>query len=329
MSRLLENKSVLITGGTGSLGSAVVRRIANGEFGRPQAVTIFSRDELKQAVMRSQYKDTDYMQFVIGDVRDTESLIDVVREADIIIHAAALKRVETCEKFPDEALQTNYIGASNIVKLVKHTDNRVECVIGVSSDKGAKPLNVYGMTKALQEQRIIIANYECPGVRFSCVRYGNVMGSRGSVIPIWQEQVRKGEPVTVTDPGMTRFLITLDQAVDTIIACIETTAGAEVYVPYDLPAASIGDMARVIGNGGSNIKIIGRGRGEKTHETLVTEDEAARTIIRGDYYVVTEYQQDRPALPGEYISSEYVIDADALRELLVAEGVIKQQELRV
>lgn len=324
MSKLLEGKSVLITGGTGSLGSALVKRIVTGEYGTPRAVTIFSRDELKQANMAAEYKHTAYLRFVIGDVRDYNSVVNVVRDADIIFHTAAMKRVESCESFPDEAVNTNYWGASNIVRAIKTVRNNVECVVGVSSDKGTKPLNVYGMTKALQEHRLLIANKEWPATRFVCVRYGNVMGSRGSVIPIWQAQAELGEQITITDPTMTRFLLSLDQAVDTLMAALETARGGEVYIPYSLPAATIGDLALVVAGGDATPRVTGRGRGEKMHETLITDDEARRTIKRSGYYIVTNKLQPKPILEGEYISSDYVLEVEELRELMLGLGVIQQ-----
>lgn len=321
---LFDGKVLLITGGTGSLGGALVKRIAGGSCGIPRKMVIYSRDELKQAMMASEYKGIDYMRYVIGDVRNYASVVDVIRESDVVIHTAAMKRVGACESFPDEAIMTNYMGASNIVRAIKEVNNHVECVVGVSSDKGAKPLNVYGMTKALQEHRFIIANRECPDVRFVCVRYGNVMGSRGSVIPIWQEQISNNMPITVTDPTMTRFLLSLDQAVDTLLAAFEYEESAEVYVPYDLPATRIGDMAELMCNGNkSKLRLIGKQRGEKMHETLITEDEVRRTIKRGNYYAITDALQPAPAINKEYISSDYVLNLPELKAFLIEQGVLK------
>lgn len=323
MNNLLDNKSLLITGGTGSLGSAIVRRVVTGEYGLPKAITIFSRDELKQADMAEMYRDCDYIHFVIGDVRDFQSLVDVVRDADIIVHAAAMKRVEACERFPDEALKTNYLGASNIIRAIEYVPNEVECVVGVSSDKGTKPLNVYGMTKALQEQRLIAANNGISKTRFICVRYGNVMGSRGSVIPIWQKQIKEGGPVTITDPSMTRFLISLDQAVDTLFDAILHAEKGEIYIPHSLPAASIGDIAdAVIGGNDCAVQIVGRGSGEKIHETLITSEEVERTIIRDKYYVVTGAVQPNLVIDKEYISNDYVLNAKKLRVFLLSQKII-------
>lgn len=324
MNRILEGKSILITGGTGSLGNAIVRRIATGEYGEPRTVAIFSRDELKQSIMTTEYKQKDYMRFIIGDVRDYHSLFGALWGMDYVIHAAAMKRVEACERFPDEAVKTNYIGASNLVNAVKEIKTHIECVVGVSSDKGAKPLNTYGMTKAMQEQRLIKANFEYPNTRFVCVRYGNVMGSRGSVIPIWQEQIKKGQPITITEPSMTRFLISLDQAVDALFEAIISAKKGEVYIPYSLPSTTMGDLAKImLGGRELPIVIIGKGRGEKMHETLITEDEAERTTVRGDYYVVTDSVQAKPALEKEYISSDYVLPPAEIKAMLIKLGTIQ------
>lgn len=310
---VLENKAILITGGTGSLGTAVVRRIDTGEFGKPKSVIIFSRDELKQSNMA---KDYPWLKFVIGDVRDYKTIYDAIRGVDIIIHVAALKRVGTCEKFPDEAVATNYWGASNIVRAIKESQSLCECVVGISSDKGVEPLNVYGTTKALQEKRLMVANDEYPLTRFVCVRYGNVVGSRGSVIPIWLEQIKQNKPITVTDPQMTRFFISLDIAVDTIIAAITTANRGEVYVPANLSAAYIGTLARVLSGGNHDIKIVGKNIGEKMHETLITKSEVMTTTLRDGYFVVTQQKQVPPALRKEYVSSNYLVGDTELMKLM-------------
>lgn len=321
---LLTNKIVLITGGTGSLGTALVKCIATTKYGTPKAVIIYSRDELKQAQMAQQYH-YKWLFFIIGDVRHYHSLYTAVKGVDIVIHAAAMKRVETCEKFPDEAVATNYTGASNLVQAIKILGGHVECVVGISSDKGAKPLNVYGMTKALQESRLVVANNEDIGkTRFVCVRYGNVVSSRGSVIPVWQQQLSENKPITVTDPNMTRFFISLDNAVDTIMTAIKDGKAGDVYIPADLPAGTIGDLAVVLNNGRkNNIEVIGKNRGEKMHETLITDDEVFRTIKRNGYYIIKMQVQDYLVLNKEYVSSDYVLSYPDLRKLMVQYGVVK------
>src|SRR5439155_5914174 len=220
----LANRRVLITGGTGTLGRALVRRLLTGELGRPARVTVFSRDEAKQHSMRLAYKNRraatdeiiyqnaqDLLAFRIGDVRDDASVFMAARDADVIFNAAALKQVPTCEHFPFEAVQTNVMGPENIVRAIACAGARVELVVGISTDKACKPINVMGMTKALQERIFIQANLKCHGARFVCVRYGNVLASRGSVVPLFLDQICHGGPVTVTLQEMTRFLLTIDQ----------------------------------------------------------------------------------------------------------------------
>lgn len=320
MSRLVEGLNVLISGGTGSLGTALVKRLLAGY--NPHQIIIFSRDELKQANMKSAFND-GRLEFVLGDVRDYPAVASALSQAHIVINAAALKRVEVCEKHPDEAIATNYMGAANIVRAIRELRLQVQTLISIGSDKGARPLNVYGMTKALQEARFLVANVECPWCRFIGVRYGNVMGSRGSVVPIWLEQIRNDKAITVTDPDMTRFLISLDQAVDTILTALELAMPGEVYIPK-IPAAKIGDMANAIGNGNGYLTI-GKGKGEKMHEILITEEEAERTLDSGDYYVITKSNQKGPALKGEYISYDHLISRSEVQDLFIKYGFIKEK----
>lgn len=226
----LDNKRVLITGGTGSLGKVLVRRILSGQLGSPQSVIVFSRDEAKQHEMRMDYLNhraaTDEviyhnfertLQFKIGDVRDFHSVAQALRSVDIVFNAAALKQVPACEYFPFEAVKTNIEGAENIVRAITELELAVESVVAISTDKACKPTNVMGMTKAIQERIFLAANISCPKTRFIAVRYGNVLASRGSVVPLFIDQIAAGGPVTLTDKNMTRFLLTLDQAVDTVL----------------------------------------------------------------------------------------------------------------
>lgn len=324
MSQLLKNKSILITGGTGSLGTALVRRISTGEWGEPQALTVFSRGELKQAVMAENHWSCEYLRFIIGDVQDYSSVLDALRGVDIVIHAAAMKRIETCGKFPEEAMATNFGGACNIIDAIKAGDKGVECVVGISSDKGADPLNFYGLTKAAMELRFRVANDEYPSTRFVCVRYGNVMGSRGSVIPIWQEQIKNKKPITITDPDMTRFLISLDRAVDTIMAVIATGNGGDVYIPHSLPAATVGALAEALSDGRDcTINIIGKRPGEKMHETLITKTEIGHVVRRDGYYVVARERQNTAVIEKEYVSCDYLVTMDELHRVLEESGVMK------
>ncbi len=332
----LEGKRVLVTGGTGSLGRMVVRRLLTGEMGRPAKIIVFSRDEAKQHYMRLEYlhrsQATDeviyqnfqeLLTFRIGDVRDYSSVLRAVREADVVFHAAALKQVPTCEYFPFEAVLTNVVGPQNVVRAVQENANPVELVVGISTDKACKPVNVMGMTKALQERIFVEANQYSPHTRFMCVRYGNVIASRGSVVPLFLEQIRQGGPVTVTLEEMTRFLLSLDRAVDTVFAAVCTGQPGETYVPK-VPAARIVDLAEVLIDGRDiPIAFTGIRPGEKVHEIMISEEECYRTVERGDYYVVCPILPelrsepiDQPALAGEYSSANVTLDYDGLRELL-------------
>jgi FlaA1/EpsC-like NDP-sugar epimerase len=331
-----DGKRVLVTGGTGSLGSVVVRRLLRGEMGRPARVTVFSRDEAKQNEMRLSYLDrpaaTDdviytnsqqILSFRIGDVRDYPALLAAVQQADVVIHAAALKQVPSCEYFPLEAVRTNIEGAANLVRAIRESGTPVETVVGISTDKACKPVNVMGMTKAIMERVLVEANLEVPSTRFLCVRYGNVVASRGSVVPLFLEQIARGGPVTVTTEEMTRFLLSLDRAVDTVFAAIATGRRGETYVPR-VPAARMVDVAEaMIGGRAVRIAITGVRPGEKTHEIMVSEEECHRTITRGEYYVILPILPElrggeafTPALAEEYSSSEVTLRGEALRALI-------------
>ncbi len=295
----LHGKRILVTGGTGSLGKTLVKRLLTGEMGVPSKIIIFSRDEAKQFFMRLEfqkrraatddlvYRDFEQvLDFRIGDVRDFGSVASVLRSSDVVINAAAMKQVPTCEYFPYEAVRTNINGAENIVRAIQEHTLLVETVVGVSTDKACKPVNAMGMTKAVQERIFIQANMRCPGTRFVCVRYGNVLASRGSVVPFFHDQIRQGGPVTITTPDMTRFLLTLDAAVDTIFAAIRTGFPGEIYVPH-APSARIVDIATaLIGNRRIEQVITGIRPGEKIHESLVSDDESVRTVERGRWYAI-------------------------------------------
>jgi UDP-glucose 4-epimerase len=240
----LEGKRVLVTGGTGSLGKLLVRRLLGGEMGDPEKVIVLSRDEAKQHEMRLDHLHrraaTDEvifrnfqqrLEFRIGDVRDFASVAGALRDADVVVNAAAMKQVPTCEYYPFEAVQTNIAGAENIVRAIQQHDLPVETVVGVSTDKACKPVNVMGMTKAVQERVFIQGNMRCASTRFVCVRYGNVLASRGSVIPLFHAQIHAGGPVTITSKEMTRFLLSLHEAVDTVFAAIRGGQRGETYIP--------------------------------------------------------------------------------------------------
>lgn len=332
-----EGKRVLITGGTGSLGKVLTRRILSGERGTPERVIIFSRDEAKQHEMRMAYLHrrvaTDEiifhnferaLEFVIGDVRDARSVASVCARADIVFNAAALKQVPSCEYFPYEAVRTNVEGPQNIVSVIRDLRLPVETVVGISTDKACKPVNVMGMTKALQERIFISANLESE-TRFVCARYGNVLASRGSVIPLFHSQIRAGGPVTITTPDMTRFLLSLEQAVDTVFAVVADGRAGETYVPK-VPAALVTNIAKaLIGERDVECKLVGIRPGEKVHESLISEEEATRTVSRGDYYAIrpmlteiTAPDDAPPALAGEFSSDRFVMDYDGTLQLLQA-----------
>ena len=240
-----------------------------------------------------------------------------MRGIDIVFNAAALKQVPTCEYFPEQAFATNCLGSANLIQALREHDYPVEVVVGVSTDKACKPINAYGMTKALAERLFVGANLETRGTRFVCVRYGNVLASRGSVIPLFLEQIANGGPVTITVPEMTRFLLSLDAAVDTVFAALATARQGETLVPR-APAATVLNLAKaMIGHRRIPVRVIGIRPGEKIHEIMVSEEEASRTIARGDCYAVLpmlpelirhEDQRVRPALHKEFSSGDAVLD---------------------
>jgi FlaA1/EpsC-like NDP-sugar epimerase len=306
-------------------------------MGRPATVVIFSRDEAKQHFMRLQHQNVatatdeviyknakDALQFHIGDVRDRWSLASVLSNADIVINAAALKQVPTCEYYPTEAVRTNVLGPENIVSIIETQKLPIKIVVGVSTDKACKPVNVMGMTKAIQERVFIQGNMRCRDTRIVCVRYGNVLASRGSVIPLFHEQIRRGGPVTITTPEMTRFLLSLDDAVDTIFAAVREGEPGDTYIPR-APAARMTELAKVlIGDRPIKTVITGIRPGEKVHEILISEEEAQRVEDRGRFYAIRsllpEVQGQRGsavALGKEYSSSDDVLEESALRDLLI------------
>ena len=301
---IIKGKRILVTGGTGSMGKTFVHRVLTGELGTPKKVIVFSRDEAKQHDMRMAYLHrtvtTDevifnnfrnVLEFRIGDVRDYGDMCSALKDSEIVVNAAALKQVPTCEYFPAQAILTNCIGAANIARAIEENGYPVETVVGISTDKACKPVNVMGMTKSLQERILVAANVLNPKTRFICVRYGNVLASRGSVIPLFHDQIRNGGPVTVTHPKMTRFLLTLDQAVDTVFAALRAARSGETFIPR-APSASVMNIAKaLVGARRIPIRITGVRPGEKLHEVLVSEEEVHHCVKRGDYYVI------RPMLP--------------------------------
>ena len=278
---MLNNKTILITGGTGSFGKKATEIILKNY--KPEKVIIFSRDELKQFEMAQQFKESKGIRFFIGDVRDKERLQRAFHKVDYVIHAAALKQVPAAEYNPFEAVKTNIIGAENVINVA--IDQGVKKVIALSTDKAANPINLYGSTKLCSDKLFIAGNsyVGCDHSIFSVVRYGNVVGSRGSVIPYFLKQKEKGI-LPITDSRMTRFWITLEQAVDFVLNCFEQMVGGELFVPK-IPSMNIMDLAKAI-DPECKTEIVGVRPGEKLHEIMVTRDDARRTLEYDDHYVV-------------------------------------------
>ena len=334
---IFKDKTILVTGGTGSMGKKLVHRLLAGELGTPKKVIVLSRDEAKQHDMRMSYLNrrvttdevifnnfVNVLEFRIGDVRSYEDVCSAIKAADIVVNAAALKQVPTCEYFPSQAVLTNCIGASNIARAIEEQGYPVDTVVGISTDKACKPVNVMGMTKAVQERIFVAANILNPKTRFICVRYGNVLASRGSVIPLFHDQIRNGGPVTITAPEMTRFLLSLDDAVDTVFAALKDARRGETYIPR-APSATVIDIARaLIGSRDVALKTVGIRPGEKMHEILISEEEVHHCVRRGGYYAIQPMlpelrqgaSQEANALEKEYSSGDEVLDRAGTTALL-------------
>jgi UDP-glucose 4-epimerase len=330
----LDDAVVLITGGTGSLGQTLLGRLLTGEVGRPSRIIVFSRDEAKQYAMKTTWRHAsgatddvyyhnfdELLEFRIGDVRDFASVYDAVSRSDVVFHAAAMKQVPTCEYFPGQAVATNVTGAEHVVRAAR-TSGRPHTVVGISTDKACKPVNVMGMTKALQERVLVEGNLDNDECRIVCVRYGNVLESRGSVIPLFKHQIAAGGPVTITLPEMTRFLLSLQSAVDTVFAALGHARRGEIFVPQ-VPSARIVEVAELmIGDAGIQTVVTGIRPGEKLHEILVSEEEAYRTTERAGHYVLLPLLPDFDAddgprpLTGEFSSADALVHGDALRDLI-------------
>ena len=286
---LFTKKTLLITGGTGSFGNAVLNRFLKTDIGE---IRIFSRDEKKQDDMRHEFQVkmpefADKIKFYIGDVRDISSVRGAMRGVDYIFHAAALKQVPSCEFFPMEAMRTNVIGTDNV--LTAAIEEGVKAVICLSTDKAAYPINAMGMSKALEEKVAIAKSRNSGKTKICCTRYGNVMCSRGSVIPLWIEQIKKGQPITVTEPTMTRFIMSLEEAVDLVLFAFEHGENGDLLI-QKAPACTIQTQAEAVcelfGGKQEDIKIIGIRHGEKMYETLLTNEECAKAVDLGNFYRV-------------------------------------------
>lgn len=282
---MFKDKVLLITGGTGSFGNAVLRRFLKTDIGE---IRIFSRDEKKQDDMRKVYNNPK-LKFYIGDVRDYNSVMDVMRGVDFVFHAAALKQVPSCEFYPVQAVYTNILGTENVLNAA--IASKVKKVVCLSTDKAAYPINAMGMSKALMEKVIVAKgrNINEEETTICLTRYGNVMASRGSVIPLFIDQVRNGKPITITDPNMTRFMMSLDQAVDLVLFAFKNGKNGDLFIQKS-PAATIEVLAHamkdILGKPEHEVKIIGTRHGEKLYEVLMTKEEKVRAIDMGEYFRV-------------------------------------------
>ena len=285
----LQNKTLLITGGTGSFGNAVLKRFLDTDHFKE--IRIFSRDEKKQDDMRNQLKN-DKLKFYIGDVRDYSSIERAMRGVDYVFHAAALKQVPSCEFFPMEATKTNVFGTQNVIDAAGV--NNVRKVICLSTDKAAYPINAMGISKALMEKVAVAASRNLTETTVCLTRYGNVMASRGSVIPLFLKQIQSGETLTITDPNMTRFMMSLDEAVDLVLFAFENGNSGDLFV-NKAPAGTIGDLAQALKelcNANTEFKIIGTRHGEKLYETLCTREEMVKAEDMGDFYRIPADNRD-------------------------------------
>ena len=292
---VFKDKVLLITGGTGSFGNAVLKRFLDSDI---KEIRIFSRDEKKQDDMRHEYQAkypevARKIKFYIGDVRSLESCRSAMPDVDYIFHAAALKQVPSCEFFPMEAVRTNVIGTDNV--LTAAIENHVKCVICLSTDKAAYPINAMGITKAIEEKIAVAKSRYSGETRICCTRYGNVMCSRGSVIPLWIDQIREGAPITLTEPKMTRFIMSLEEAVDLVLFAFEHGQNGDILV-QKAPACTIQTQAEAVcelfGGKKEEIKVIGIRHGEKMYETLLTKEECAKAEDMGNFFRVPADNRD-------------------------------------
>ncbi|MBN1639314.1 MAG: polysaccharide biosynthesis protein [Ignavibacteriales bacterium] len=333
---MFNNKTLLITGGTGSFGNAALKRFLHTDL---KEIRIFSRDEKKQDDMRKKYNNPK-IKFYIGDVRDKESVDSVMKGVDYVFHAAALKQVPTCEFFPIQAVKTNILGSNNVMESAIR--NNVKKVIILSTDKAVYPINAMGMSKAMMELVMVAKAREVAenGTVFCGTRYGNVMASRGSVIPLFVEQIKKGIPITITDPNMTRFMMTLEDAVDLVLFAFEHGKQGDRFI-QKAPASTIADLAKALKelyNADNEIKIIGTRHGEKLFESLVNREEMVKAEDLGDYYripadhrdlnynVYFEEGDDKISRVEEYTSHNTTrLDVEGTKRLLLKLDFIREE----
>jgi UDP-glucose 4-epimerase len=332
---MFKNKVLLISGGTGSFGGAVLKRFLTTDI---KEIRIFSRDELKQDDMRKFYNN-DKLKFYIGDVRDKNSIDDAMRGVDYVFHAAALKQVPSCEFYPMQAVKTNVIGTENLLNSAIAAG--VKKVIALSTDKAVYPINAMGISKAMMERVIVAKGRNVKDTMIACTRYGNVMASRGSVIPLFIDQVRNGKPITITDPNMTRFMMSLDDAVDLVLFAFENGKSGDIFV-QKAPAATVEllahTMRKILGAPDHEIKTIGTRHGEKLYETLLTKEEMVKAIDMERYYRIPadtrdlnynqffEEGEEVVTEAGEYHShNTHRLNEDELIELLLNLREIKDE----
>lgn len=343
---ILAGKRILVTGGTGSMGKVLVRRLLSGELGTPDKVIVLSRDEAKQHDMRVSYLHrkvtTDEviyrnflnsLEFRLGDVRSYADVCSAMQHVDVVINAAALKQVPNCEYFPDQAVATNCDGPVNIVRAIREHQMPVDTVVGISTDKACKPVNVMGLTKAIHERIFTSANILSPKTRFICTRYGNVLASRGSVIPLFHDQIEHGGPVTLTVPEMTRFMMSIDQSVDCVFAALQFAEPGETFVP-SAPSSTVMNLAKaLIGDRRIPIEVTGIRPGEKLHELMISEEEAHHTVRRGNFFAIRAMLpelQPRTNAPSagltrEFSSEDTVIDLEQTIALLSQHNLLLGQ----
>lgn len=318
---IFEGSSILITGGTGSFGKAFLKRVL--ETRNPARVAIYSRDELKQYEMKQTYGDDPRVRFFIGDIRDRDRLRMALHGVDYVVHAAALKQVDTAEYNPMEYVKTNILGSENV--MLASIDAGVKKVVALSTDKASSPVNLYGATKLTADKLFISSNHYgyAYGTTFSVVRYGNVMGSRGSVIPFFRTLAAKGEPLPITDTRMTRFWITLPQAVEFVMDSFGAMTGGELYVPR-IPSMKVVDLAEAIAPGAALVDI-GIRPGEKLHEEMISAEDSRRTVRQHDRYVVmptlAEWGYVEPA--GEQVPDGFSYTSDNNDLWLTVEDIRK------
>lgn len=331
----IQNKTLLITGGTGSFGNAVLNRFLHTDHFKE--IRIFSRDEKKQDDMRNQLKN-DKLKFYIGDVRDYTSIERAMRGVDYVFHAAALKQVPSCEFFPLEATKTNVFGTQNVIDAA--AANKVQKVICLSTDKAAYPINAMGISKALMEKVAIAASRNTTDTTVCLTRYGNVMASRGSVIPLFLKQIQDGKTITITDPKMTRFLMSLEEAVELVLFAFEHGNSGDLFV-NKAPAGTIGDLAQALKelcNADNEIKIIGTRHGEKLYETLCTREEMVKAEDMGDFYRIpadnrdlnyaqyfSEGEEDVSLIEDYHSHNTEQLGVEGMKKLLVNLPLIKKE----